>query len=1272
MKKSRGSFLFVVFTTLWFVFATSPIVTKACSFDDSFPYSTITPTSTYQVINLVYSGERYQFTAAQNLVYVFSYCEGGGSNNVDTQIQIFDLSGNSYAFNDDFCSLGSEVTWVCPTSGTYVVVTYEYNCNAYNTNAGNLAYKVMPAPTDQDCLGAIPLCFDNYYTSTSYSGTGNYPGEISTSGSCPTNCLLSGEKNDVWYTFTAQTNGTVAFLIDPNNNSDDYDWAVYNLTNHNCEDIYSVPSIMVSCNYSADDGATGPNGGSSITCGSASAGAYNAAIPVSAGQTYVVNVSNYSSTNYGYEIDFGNSTAQIVDNSEPFLQNIVYAPVCGQNNITVQFSENVLCASLAANDFNVSGPNGNYTVADVSSPSCAAGGSYDDIFTLEMADILVDGGTYTVSLNTANGIEDVCYNQAVAMGNLTFSFVGLTASASVFQGVTCFGDNDGEASATVSGGTSPYFYEWTSGETTDFAYSLEGGAQYVTISDFYGCEDVISVSIPEPQQIIVNAGADQSVCNGQSVVLGGSPTIQYGVAPLTYGWSPTTGLDNSSALNPTASPTVATTYTITVEDNNGCTASDAVAVGIYPAATVDLGPDVTVCSASLPLMLDAGAGYTNYDWSENAYDGNQTMPVSVAGTYSVTVTNSNNCTATDMIVVGVSQNPLVNIGDDGVVCSYDLPLELNAGQGFSDYDWTGTAFDGSQIFEVTTTGAYGVTVTDASGCTGSDNISIDVNPDINIVLQPTNPLCHGAASGAINAVVSGGTPDYSYWWSNSQSTQSISHLLAGTYSVVVTDNSQCTATAEITLVDPEELLATVTTVATECGELIGSASVVASGGAGGYSYLWNTTATTPDISSLAPGTYVCTVTDLNDCSITVEAEVGFYGEGDVQISQLQEVLCFGNATGVLQGAMVDGTSPFTYHWSNNATANTINNLIAGDYSITITDVYGCSGSAQHTILQPPALVLNADIEDVMCRGGDDGEITLFVEGGVDPYLYTWSNGSPSSHISGLISGAYSVTIQDLNGCQLTNVYTVVQPDKLLELELLVQDVPCYNQPTGAALAQADGGTPPFTTMWYQNGTLIATGAEINSLSAGNYSVVVRDTNQCEAVSYFTISQPNELELDYSVTGATCQGNDDGSAIVYAEGGTYPYQYEWTTGEITDLVEFLTSGQYVVTVTDANLCVETISVFVPESSRLCLRIPNAFTPNGDGVNDTWDIEYIEKYPSAEVYVFNRWGQKLYAGRPGDASWDGYINGNKAPAGSYTYIVDLRNGLDPFTGVVVVVH
>lgn len=1274
MRKAGRLSAIMVFVMIFCIFLTQPRV-QACNYSSTFAGTTITPTATWQTAGSVQAGARYQFTASQYMVYVFSYCDGGGSNSGDTQIEIFSAAGVSMAENDDFCTLGSKLTWVAPASGTYYVVTFKYNCLADHTVMGTMAYKVMTQPNNQDCLGAIPLCFNTYSTTISYSGVGNYTGEIPTTGGCPGNCLLSGERNDVWYTFTVQSSGTVSFLIDPVDNDDDYDWAVYNLTNNECATIASNPSsVQVSCNYTATAGNTGPNGGSTNTCIGASGTPYNAALNVTAGQTYVVNVSNFSSTQNGYSITFGGS-AQILDNSDPFLTGIVYAPVCGQNNITVQFSENVTCLSISPSDFFVTGPGGTYTISDVVSSICAANGSYDDTYTLMLSDPLSDGGTYTVGLTSTNGINDICYNQAVNNGNFTFSFTGLTASGSVTHNVTCYGGTDGAATVTsVSGGTPPYDYTWSNGATTQSVANLPGGVAYVTVSDFYDCQEVLTFNITQPSQIIVEAGTSQPVCPGNGITLGGSPTITNGVPPLTYGWSPTTGLNNPASLNPVATPSATTTYTITVQDNTGCTASDNVTITLYPAATVNLGPDVQVCSSALPYTIDAGAGYTNYDWSVNAYDGSQTMPVSASGNYSVTVTNSNGCTATDNINVTVVSNPVVNLGIDQTVCSEDLPFTLNAGPGFAVYDWNIDAYDGSQTMPVNTTGSYSVTVSDGSGCTGSDQISITVDPLMNITLVSVNPLCFGTATGSITANVTGGTPAYQYYWSNGQTTPSISGLSAGvTYAVTVTDNIGCSVTASAVLTSPPQLVATVTTQPTECGQAIGSATVSASGGAGGYTYLWNTSGNSDQIINLIPGTYSCTVTDANGCSVVDSEVVGIYGSGDVVITLLQPVLCNGFTTGVLQGEMTDGTAPFQYSWLGlpQHTA-VVNNLPAGNYNITITDTYGCTGTASYTITEPPAIAATSEIVDVLCRGGNNGAITLTVTGGVSPYVFQWSGGQTSSHISGLTAASYSVVITDMNNCTYQGFYTIEQPEKEMDLTLLTQDVICYNQNTGAAIANGDGGTPPYVVIWFSGGVAVGNGSEINSLPAGTYEVLVRDANNCEARRFFTITEPAEISLEYSVTAATCMGNDDGQALISVIGGTQPYSFEWNTGDMLPLLEDATAGQYVVSVTDANECTKMLNIYIPESNDLCLRIPNAFTPNDDGINDTWVIDYIDKYPLAQVYVFNRWGQKMYDKGNNQGPWDGKLEGKKVPTGSYTYIVDLRNGMEPFTGVVVVVH
>lgn len=194
-------------------------------------------------------------------------------------------------------------------------------------------------PTVQDCLGAIPVSQQIYYQDSSFTGTGNYPNEISSAG-CPASCLLTGEMNDVWYILTVQTTGNLCFNIIPNSSSDDYDWAVFNLTNATCADIYSDTSLMVSCNFSASSGTTGANGLDSITCAASSAGPNNAKIPMSAGEIFVLNISNYSATQSGYTLDFSCTDSTIISGlhqAKNQAKNISLSPNPVKEMATVSF-----------------------------------------------------------------------------------------------------------------------------------------------------------------------------------------------------------------------------------------------------------------------------------------------------------------------------------------------------------------------------------------------------------------------------------------------------------------------------------------------------------------------------------------------------------------------------------------------------------------------------------------------------------------------------------------------------------------------------------------------------------------------------------------------------------------------------------------------------------------------------------------------------------------------------------------------------------------------
>ncbi|MES1224925.1 MAG: hypothetical protein ABUT20_56075, partial [Bacteroidota bacterium] len=249
--------------------------------------------------------------------------------------------------------------------------------------------KAQVVPNNQDCLGAIPICQGVYTQTNSYVGTGNIPNEINSGSSC----LLSGEKNDVWYVFTVQTSGILNFTITPNNLSDDYDWAVYNLTNNTCAQIFTIPTLEVSCNYSGSPGPTGPNG---------LAGAQNnPPFAVTAGQTYVLNVSNFSSTQSGYTFDVGATTATIFDATPPYLKEVVSTPAgspltCGLSKITVKFSENINCNSLDTNDIAIECSN--HIQHRVTAVQCKSTGAYSNNYDLTIVPALTDSGSHHVYL----------------------------------------------------------------------------------------------------------------------------------------------------------------------------------------------------------------------------------------------------------------------------------------------------------------------------------------------------------------------------------------------------------------------------------------------------------------------------------------------------------------------------------------------------------------------------------------------------------------------------------------------------------------------------------------------------------------------------------------------------------------------------------------------------------------------------------------------------------------------------------------------------------
>jgi gliding motility-associated-like protein len=324
--------------------------------------------------------------------------------------------------------------------------------------------------------------------------------------------------------------------------------------------------------------------------------------------------------------------------------------------------------------------------------------------------------------------------------------------------------------------------------------------------------------------------------------------------------------------------------------------------------------------------------------------------------------------------------------------------------------------------------------------------------------------------------------------------------------------------------------------------------------------------------------------------------------------------------------------------------------------------------------QPNAIEASFEITNVLCKDGADGAITVTVTGGQPPYNYKWSNSSivlnqTGSHISNLSADTYSLKITDSNGVSLTESgLEVVQPTQILA-SLTSEKPSCSDSNDGEIELSVSGGTGTYTFLWDYNNL---TTQNIDGLPAGDYSVRIVDENGCSITAKTTVEQPLPLEISATIKPITCEDQSDGEITLTVWGGASGYEFNWSNGATTQDVEDLSDGTYTVTVTDANNCQLVEEFNIEPGVGNCISIPNAFTPNGDNINDTWEIMNSHLYPSMTVKVFSKEGSVVFDSNGYDTNWDGMHNDRALPSGTYYYIVDFKNGDKPYTGSITIVR
>ncbi|MBI2967775.1 MAG: T9SS type A sorting domain-containing protein [Bacteroidetes bacterium] len=775
--------------------------------------------------------------------------------------------------------------------------------------------------------------------------------------------------------------------------------------------------------------------------------------------------------------------------------------------------------------------------------------------------------TYTVTVTDTNGCSAISSTIITQPSALTVTVSKTDAS--------CNGQCNGSATASPSGGTSPYSYAWTGGGTTNSKTGLCAGTYTVTVTDNKGCTANGAATITQPAALtcslsVVNITC-YGLCNGSA-----SASLAGGTSPYSYSW-------NGGGTTSIKTGLCSGTYTVTVTDSKGCTVTVSQVV-TQPSSLI---LSVTSSGISCSGLCDGngtanpGGGIPPYSYNWNNGQTLSTATGLCSGSHYITVTDFNGCTASDSINLTAPVSIATNITTSGEYCGQgngSASVIAAGGNAPYTYNWS----NGATASAATglSGGIYFVTVQDSTGCSAVDSADILSTPPVNAFLSAAGPSCYSSMDGNVEVVITSGTPPFTYLWNTGSSASVISGLLSGSYFVWITDSTGCSDTLSAVLSAPPILVVSVsTTDVTTCGGSDGSATANTTGGTLPYSYQWNTVPPSggQGASGLAAGTYTVIVTDTNGCAKQATAIVnGVAGTLSVSIIKT-DVACPGENDGTATAVVSGGTAPYTYMWSHGQSASAATGLAAGNYSVAVTDALNCSASGSSIITQPSAITISfSNVSNPAC-GNANGSATASVTGGSPPYTYIWSNNDTAATALNLSAGIQFVQVTDANGC-IAYGTLMLNNSGTMTLNYAKTDVKCHGDNDGTINITVSGGSAPYYFSWSDGNS----SGDRAGLSGGIYEVVVTGSDSCIATASIEILEASSLSISVSKEDASC-GIPDGSAAVFIAGGTPPYSVVWSTGGAGTSVSGLSAGVYSVAVSDSNGCLTTSIITIAISN-----------------------------------------------------------------------------------------
>ena len=1108
-----------------------------------------------------------------------------------------------------------------------------------------LRAQLQPAlQPEQDCPNAIPVCQNIYVQPFSYQGEGLDPNEINFRLSC----LGLGEHNDVWYVFTIQQAGNLAFSITPANAMDDYDWALYDMTNNDCVDIRSIGSLEVACNYSATLGVTGANGlgpcGTNPNC---------PVIPVAAGRTFVLNISNWNIPLSGYTLDFGASTAVLFDSIAPAVDT--FTAVCGDSLIDVYFTEPIQCISVDPTDFTVNGPGGPYAVTAVTGGNCSSVGGFENRYRLHTSPPITQSGWYQVAL--IDTVIDNCGNIGLLRADSALvSLPVLSLAASV--DTLCPGQGS-LLMATTGGGVSSFDFYWSTGATVEDSLRVFPGITttfFLTIVDSLsqcqanGQAEVFAWPAPQP-----DFSLDSSLCGAEEDSIfylgnvssaglfswdfdGGIVSSGSGAGPFSVSWS-STG-----------------TYKVclTVEEN-GCISQDSCQlVNVHIPPTASIVPQADQCFEGNLFSFSSQTSGTisQYQWDL----GDNTTSTLPSPSHSYLQGGSQNI---QLIVLDS------NACSDTAYTSFQVFPPLQAGF------MTDTSCLGTPSRLVDTTFRSGVDpLTNRLWLLGGGNTLLDsvVNHSpgtigfhpVTLVVQTT----FGCFDSITQEVLILPSPTANFGFENACEKNEIAFF---------TDSSSFT--------DPP------------------------------MSWSWDlgdgtrTSQRSPAHIYQQPGSYQVkmVLTNRQGCSDSLEKSI--------QIWPLPKALfqagpaCEEDSVPFTNQSSIGAPSSLSrFEWTfgdgNTSLENNPSHLFQqeGDYYsrlIAISD-QGCRDSFTLSVRIHPRPTADFEVED-----GCEGSSLRFTDqssldggtigGSIQSWLYNFGGGNNSPDRSPVFSfetpGTKSVllTVTTGRGCR-DSISKNLEVYPKAVIAALYSDTVCRGE---LATLRVESGSPGDQVQWFD------TERSQNPIHQG-FSYGLSNLHFAKSLYVEAISNQG-CKSDREVINALVFGDFDGRIAVSDSVVEMPASgirfkvasnqtvalYDWDFGDGNQSQEsepvhlFSRQGIYQITVNliDGNGCPASLDRLVEVTKLVKIFPPSAFTPNSDGHNDLWYIPSTGLL-QLSTRIFDRWGKLLFSSENPDFQWNGKTSdGRDAPEGVYSFhlkAVDAEGQAFEMSGTVTLIR